>query len=970
MKNLLNSVFLLVILWIPQGWAATIHSVAAGGDWNKAETWVGGQVPGEDDSVVVNGEVAIDYTAVAKELTVSPSGKLLNENNDSNTLTVNGNVVNNGTISNNETSYLYLKVSGNITNNGVFNNRKITFIEGSATRKVTATSPIESLEIYLDADIEIVGNAIFTGKISFNSKQLTVNQSNVVSFGDADGIGILQGMGKLKFTGSSISYVELTGKVKEIIFEGQEQNIYGQFTADNVIFGGSGNKNITHTTVVNGSVIVNKGVTLLNENNDSNTLTVNGNVVNNGTISNNETSYLYLKVSGNITNNGVFNNRKITFIEGSATRKVTATSPIESLEIYLDADIEIVGNAIFTGKISFNSKQLTVNQSNVVSFGDADGIGILQGMGKLKFTGSSISYVELTGKVKEIIFEGQEQNIYGQFTADNVIFGGSGNKNITHTTVVNGSVIVNKGVTLLNENNDSNTLTINGNLVNNGTISNNESSNLYLKIAGNIQNNGTWNNHRTTITFPSGQFRMTNTPTWEEPKNTSSYEITDYLTTQHHWQVSADGNTWSKQRGINDPSLVATVGKVTIPEVIIPPVQDSNATISDIIKPKVYITTNSYLYSKEFPDISVYLTTDVEGAEITEELYDIYVAIGGPNGLALFDSGQGILGLTKETLPYADNVVVMKSDWIETFNYEFTESAAAGDYFVHIGVLDQKNNIISEDSIDFLYNPDYKDPFIATETSVIRSSKRSNRASKLSDDLKVFYPELKNKLKMYDVVSSAKDGLDLLEDVGSIVSDYINNGKNCNIDETQRDFLLVAGMMEYVLNKFSVYKGADIKFSGALKEIYKAENQRLIKYQSVLAGSVFLYFEHVTRFFRIDSAEQRTLKVEIKPIFYFTNDWRKKIYHHQMSRDKRIKYAYYVDDFEIQSKKNEWGDNRHELKSVTPGAYSITATDTTNDRVYRTNRVFKKLGEIVTIKFDYDGDYEEISTQSTGIECP
>jgi hypothetical protein len=24
-----------LFLWIPQGWAATIHSVAAGGDWNN-----------------------------------------------------------------------------------------------------------------------------------------------------------------------------------------------------------------------------------------------------------------------------------------------------------------------------------------------------------------------------------------------------------------------------------------------------------------------------------------------------------------------------------------------------------------------------------------------------------------------------------------------------------------------------------------------------------------------------------------------------------------------------------------------------------------------------------------------------------------------------------------------------------------------------------------------------------------------
>ncbi|MEK8019029.1 MAG: hypothetical protein VSS75_019335 [Candidatus Parabeggiatoa sp.] len=407
--------------------------------------------------------------------------------------------------------------------------------------------------------------------------------------------------------------------------------------------------------------------------------------------------------------------------------------------------------------------------------------------------------------------------------------------------------------------------------------------------------------------------------------------------------------------------------------------QDSDTTVTGIIKPKVYITTNRYLYSKEYPYISVYVSTDVEGSEMTEELYDIYVAVGGPNGLALFDPGLGISGLSTEAIPYSANVTVMQSDWVETFNYELTDYASAGDYFVHIAVLSKGGHLISEDSVDFVYDPDYQDPFIAIETSTRSSDKRTNRAgingihylepnSSLSDSLKDYHPELKQKLKMYDVVSSAQTGLDLLEEAGGIISEYVNDGKDCNIDETQRDFLLVARMMEYVLNKSSasVYKGANIKFAGALKEIYKGENQRLIAYQSVLTGSVFLKFKHVTRFFRIDSAGQRTLKVEVKPIFHFPyqSSLYKKTYYHQLSEARKRGYT-----FEVQSKKKKWGDNRYELKNVIPGAYSITATDTTNGQVYRTNRVLKKLGETVTITFDYDGNYEEISTQPTGIEC-
>jgi len=261
----LATIMVGLLLWIPQGWAVTIHSVAAGGDWNKAETWVGGQVPTADDSVVINGEVAVDYTTIVTELTVSLGGTLVNDNYNR-TVTVNGNLVNNGTISNNERGALYLDIAGNITNNGILNNQRINFIEGSATSKIKANAPIESTDIILNANIEIVGNATFTSKINFNDKKLIVNQSNVVNFkGDASGTGTIQGNGKLRFAGSYFSGI-LTGKIEEIIFDGQEQNIYGQFTANSIIFGGSAHKNITSTTIINGSAIINEGVTLLNDN--------------------------------------------------------------------------------------------------------------------------------------------------------------------------------------------------------------------------------------------------------------------------------------------------------------------------------------------------------------------------------------------------------------------------------------------------------------------------------------------------------------------------------------------------------------------------------------------------------------------------------------------------------------------------------------------------------------------------------
>ncbi len=529
------------------------------------------QISGElaADNVVFGGsgqKIISDTTTIHGSISVSNGVTLVNRSGYSRTLTVNGNVINNGTVSNNDNGYyLSLKVAGNLTNNGKWTNYQTTLIGNDATRKINTTAPISST-IVLESNVEMVDRAVLTGSINFNGKQLTINQPNTVSFGSAYGTGILQGMGTLRFTGSSIR-VNLTGKIKEIIFEGQEQQIYGELSAEHVVFGGSGKK-FLYDTIVHGSITVNQGVTLVNHSSSS-TLTVNGNVINNGTISNNDNRYyLSLKVAGNLTNNGKWTNYQTTLIGNDATRKINTTAPISST-IVLESNVEMVGRAVFTGQINFNGKQLTINQPNTVSFGSAYGTGILQGTGTLKFTGSSI-HVNLTGKIKEIIFEGQEQQISGELTADNVVFGGSGQKIIySDTTTIHGSISVSNGVTLVNRSGYSRTLTINGNVINNGTISNNEEHLLYLKVAGNIINNGEWSNYQTLVIWniPDAtryEFKMTGTDdAWPEPLSTTgtSYNVTPYLNSVHHWWVRAEGGEWSEKRGINDPSLV------TLPEV-------------------------------------------------------------------------------------------------------------------------------------------------------------------------------------------------------------------------------------------------------------------------------------------------------------------------------------------------------------------------------------------------------------------
>ncbi|TGN99771.1 hypothetical protein PN36_33595, partial [Candidatus Thiomargarita nelsonii] len=107
----------------------TIHAVSEGGNWNNASTWVEERVPDGGDVVEINGTVRLNISSTVAGLVVN-SGSILEENGSSsvNRLTVNGDVLNNGTIqdyanSSNSTHYrFYMNVSGNITNNGVWRN--------------------------------------------------------------------------------------------------------------------------------------------------------------------------------------------------------------------------------------------------------------------------------------------------------------------------------------------------------------------------------------------------------------------------------------------------------------------------------------------------------------------------------------------------------------------------------------------------------------------------------------------------------------------------------------------------------------------------------------------------------------------------------------------------------------------------------------------------------------------------------
>ena len=108
---------------------ADIASTTAGGNWFAASTWIGAQIPGADDNVIINGTVSVNNTAYCLNLTNSSAGILQNYTSNSYNLYVYGDLNNAGTIRNNTISSLFsLYSGGDIVNSGTFIPYSLNFV--------------------------------------------------------------------------------------------------------------------------------------------------------------------------------------------------------------------------------------------------------------------------------------------------------------------------------------------------------------------------------------------------------------------------------------------------------------------------------------------------------------------------------------------------------------------------------------------------------------------------------------------------------------------------------------------------------------------------------------------------------------------------------------------------------------------------------------------------------------------------
>ncbi len=289
-----------------------------------------------------------------------------------------------------------------------------------------------------------------------------------------------------------------------------------------------------------------------------------------------------MSISGNITNNGTWTN-SYTDLRTTQTREIETTNPIGNTVTLYD-DFTISNSPVFSGNLNFNGHILNIESPNQITMAGVGNASEITGGGDITLTGhmngsldANDSKIYIKGafsgtatSTNETIFEGGSVSGNGFTLNSDATIQGTSTVLLYGDGTINGSLTIDANSTLKNYHQvEYVTLTVNGDVVNNGTITDDKYGYWYaaltMSISGNITNNGTWTNSYTHITWPV-YFGATSyllnissdIDNWPSPAvvNNTFYNVSNLINNSNYWRVRADlGNglysPWSDVGGIN-----------------------------------------------------------------------------------------------------------------------------------------------------------------------------------------------------------------------------------------------------------------------------------------------------------------------------------------------------------------------------------------------------------------------------------
>lgn len=501
MLNFYRSWLAVVLVAVFYSNAATVHTISSGGEWADTLCWVGNTVPDAADSIVINGTVFIshphtcDNLIIAKDATLQNSGSL-----GWVTLTITGNLENNGTIRDNpNANELWIDIGGDITNNGTWTPAKTHF---SSTRRQTIAQSDET---------------VFSGKLYKKSasgsadtfplvaaSDLNINAELFDCNGYADGIYF---WGTIDMARHTLTLLGNTYLTKTILYGSDTLACLDSSSINSCTFKDSTNL-AGHVTVTDARVTFNSPVTILGTlQNGGNlgwiTVICSSSVINKGVIGNNPANNeIWLDCYGDITNSGTWAPAK-THLASSKSQTITQDSTTVFTGIWYKKSA--AGTSDTFPLIA--GSDLVMNVDRFDGNGSTDGTSY---WGRLNMAEHSLALKGSTNLTNVTIDNINQLQCYDSTTFNSCTFEGPVALYGT-ATVIDAQVTFKKTVTINGtlQNGGSLgwvTLSANGGIDNQGLIRDNpKGGDLWIAIGKNVTNNGIWTNTKNTLLDSTNQ---------------------------------------------------------------------------------------------------------------------------------------------------------------------------------------------------------------------------------------------------------------------------------------------------------------------------------------------------------------------------------------------------------------------------------------------------------------------------------
>jgi hypothetical protein len=384
-------------------------------------------------------------------------------------LTVNGKIINKGkVIIDPVTRYSYYILCYNdIDNQGIWHPAETRFLGITDQHlKQTAAKSFQGYflttdtlgQIILDSDVTFEGNTWDWNKstLKTNGFQLTAHNYRLNN-------GVIISNDQINLKNTAIDGMKFYGNYK---INGKTKTLSGN--------------------ILNGIATILD--TLQNEPFNTSFLTVNGKIINNGTvIKDPATGYaLYMDVFGDIENNGIWRPQQ-TKLAGNTDQHLKQAAGKSFQGYFLTTDT--LGQIYLDSPVTFSDNTWDMSKSKIRTNG---------------FNMTTVNYRMNNGT----IISNDQLNLDNSMIGDMLFFGNyriSKKLKVLSGNVFNGIVTILD--TLQNEPYYTSFLTVNGKLINNGTILKDPKSGyaLYLDIFGDIENNGVWKPHQTKLAGTADQ---------------------------------------------------------------------------------------------------------------------------------------------------------------------------------------------------------------------------------------------------------------------------------------------------------------------------------------------------------------------------------------------------------------------------------------------------------------------------------